>query len=194
MRREIGRTAYGVPCTPPSGAWGHASSFIEGTTGTITSGQVGFSFHDVGPNPLTVQAIGLNTTVAQAGGATTLTLGIYEDDGTGGSPLLSAAGLRFSGDGGLLTTAGLKSAAASLTLQPGRYWLAALYRATTAPTTAPTFTTVSRSQNTWFANGTAIGTLGRGLYVQGQTALPTAPVTLLSNSGTSNPVLALRAA
>lgn len=196
MRRDAGYPGPFGAAIGPSGSWVPASSFIESTAGTISSGQAGFCIHDVAQTE-TIQAIGAQCTVAQSGGAATMTLGVYQDDGTGGQPLLTPSGLLGSAQvaSGVIAV-GLRSAALALTLKPGRYWLASFYRATTAPTTAPTWATFSRNwPNYWQpAGATNIASLSRGLYVQGLTALPTTAQTLLSNSGASAAVIALQTA
>jgi hypothetical protein len=157
------------------------------------TGTVYFMPVDVGPNPQTMKGIGVNVTTAYVAGTAviTVTLGLYKDDITGGKPDLPQ--LLYSGTIDASAT-GIKLASfpSDLILNPGRYWLAFLYVASVAPTTAPSFTCVTAALPLPLPGGTAPGTLARA-YTFAGTALPTTVQTLGVHGGSVCPVVALRA-
>lgn len=187
------RPAVPYPFSPPSGNWQHPDHFSSslnnspGPTGTVL-----FTPLSIGPLAKTYDRLAVSVVTAQAGGATTFTLGLYPDDGTGGAPN-TAAGPLTSGSVPLtaigyamLTIAGLR--------QPGRYWLASLYVVTTAPTTTASVVCVSNVAPTlWFPSTAVIGGIVRGLGLTSQ-VLPTTASSPVGTGSGNIPVIAARAA
>lgn len=182
-------TAY----TAPAGAWQHPSNFLSSANNNLSPGTVYFLPLDVGPLPTGYDRLGVNVSTAQVGGATTFTLGLYPDDGTGGAP--NTAGGPLVSGAVPLTATGLAALAISGVRQPGRYWMASLYVVTTTPTTVPLVAVVSNaSPGLWIPPTLSIGSLSRALVLTGQTALPTAASSPVGGSSSNIPVVAARAA
>ena len=179
--------------TAPSGAWNMPTHVVGSGAGAPASGTVYWTPMNVGPQDLPLQALGVNCTTAYAGTSATLTLGIYKDDGTGGMPLLTSAGLVVSGATGALTTTGTKQYTFTATLTPGRYWLASLLVAT-GQTTAAQFQCVSTSTNLWLPGTATLGGLSKALAVASQTVLPTSAVTMAYTNSTVAPTVHFRTA
>lgn len=179
--------------TPPSGSLLQPMHMITGASNmNPASGTAYLTPFDVGPLPFIMQSIRINVVTAQAGGAANTTLGLYRDNGTGGMPLLTAAGLVTSGVVSVTVT-GNQDLTAAFTLGPGRYWGAYLYSVTTAPTTAAVVASINSCVSLWLPNANALGTAVRGLIVNGLTALPTASQAP-GVTGGNVPTLGLRAA
>lgn len=161
--------------TPLSAEW-IAPTVLGGfvSTGqTLVAGSCYFLPLDV-VRPLTVRALGISVTAAQSGGTTTLSVGVYRDDGTLGNPLLPP-GPVASGAVAALTSIGNRTVAVSTTLSPGRWWLASLYVVTSAPTTAATVAAYNGNIGlaTPIPNGSALTLNSRCRQLTGQSALPT---------------------
>jgi hypothetical protein len=136
-----------TPYTAPSGSWQQPPATASAGA-ALTSGRLTFHPFDVGPNAKVFTALGVGVTTAQSGGAVALTLAAYPDDGSGGQPLLTG-GPAVSGPVTGLTAMGAAIAPVAWTAQPGRYWLAALYVATSAPTTAPAAYALTAAPTLW---------------------------------------------
>jgi hypothetical protein len=192
--------AAAAPSVPPqSWPWPVVSgdvllgTYVTGTANTaLTSGTLTLLPVDLSAiQPF--DALSLSIGTAQVGGTSTCWLAVYADDGTGSRPTLAggplasvtatttAAGQQF----GVLGSAWTPPAA-------GRYWLAALWVASVAPTTTPAaqfVSTVGRSLPT-----SSAGTVSRGWSATGLTALPTTAITLSRISTNLAVSVGLRAA
>ena len=156
---------------PPSGGYISPWHVFGAGAAAPTSGRVTFLPIDV--NRLTANAIGFNQSVVAVGGSSLVTVGIYGDDGTGMRPNL--ADLRASGTLNPTTAGtGNKWVTIANTELHGRVWLAFLYVASSAPSTAPQFLCVNNNVMGAIGPNSAvpIGTTLRGLALTGQTALP----------------------
>lgn len=122
---------------PPIGQCVTAAEISGVTNAAYVSGRA--TFHPISLRAATYDALLVNVAVAEVGGTTTLKLGVYADDGTGGAPKPGAAGLLSSVTvslAGVSAGANVVGVLASpLALPGGRYWLATYYGATVAPTT-----------------------------------------------------------
>jgi hypothetical protein len=174
--------------TPPVGWYQCPSLFIASlNTGTFTSGKIHFQPMWIGPQVWTTDSISFKVVGAQTGGTTSLVFGLYADDGTGwpdGTKQLATATATA------LTVAGLQTLtwSTAVAMTPGLYWIADLYVASVAPTTAATPNTLINA-----SNGLAVTTIstgfGQNIRCYGwasQTALPTTALSsanVLSSSG-----------
>lgn len=169
--------------TPPSGGFQMPSNpNVTVDQGVLVSGTAYYLPYDIGPQAMTITALGISLSTLQVGGtATTFFMGLYKDDGSGGYPLMTAAGL--IGSGSVAVTSGtvplVKTVAVSATLAAGRYWTGFLYYAPSAPTTVPQLCRVSAGGGMWEASTSTLWAHRRGLTITGQTALPTTQVTLV---------------
>jgi hypothetical protein len=176
----------------PSGKYQQPSNYLGTSTAGLISGTVSFVPLDAGPNFKSYDTLLCNNTVAQVAGTTVTTLALYADNGTGGLPNL-VGGPLFSGTT-TLTATGNHSVSLAMNNLRGRYWMAFLYTASVAPTTAATMTVVGNaSPALYLDSGVAIGTSGRALQATGQAAMPTTQIALTTAGGSSAPVLAARA-
>lgn len=182
--------------TPASGGLQQPLNFGSGATGTPTAGTLYLEPFDIGPNPLTIQSLGVSTVAAYVAGASTGTysLALWPDDGTGGQPAWSSLLVQ----GNLVpTSAGLNTYfTTSQTLPPGRWWAGFLYvQGATAPTTPATFTCIAAvTPSMWIAGNNSIGTSARALRALAQTAIPTTQPTVSITGNNDAPVIALRRA
>lgn len=178
------------PFTAPAGFWQPPSHLVSSSPAALTSGALFFMPFDVGPMPDAFSALGVGVTTAQVSGTTTTTLAVYPDDGTGGQPR-TVGGPIVSGTV-TLTATGNRSAAVAWNPDAGRYWLAFLYVATAAPTTAPLVQAITNGTSLW--QTTIGGNPTRGLSVAAQTAMPTGAVTLTPVIAGTTPIVAALAA
>lgn len=180
--------------TPPTGGYQQPANMLSSTGAAQTSGQCSWTPVDVGPASLTIQSLVVHCTTAGAGGTYSVFVGLYLDDGTGGAPLLTPAGLLISGTVST-SAAGLRPYAVAATLAPGRYWTASLYFASAAPTTVPQLNgNVNGSPTLWQPSSATTLGLNRALIATGLSALPTAPVTYAIQTTGTSAIVALRRA
>jgi len=180
----------------PSGWWGGNLFSWGASAAAPVSGTVSFA-------PLTVhvrqsfQALGFQLAVLQVGGAVTCSLGLYAE--TNGYLVLSSTALLASGSVNL-TSAGGAAGKRSIplgprTLDPGIYWAAFQYNASTAPTTIPTMQMIGNNgYQLPHPDSFGIGQTARGYRVSGVTALPVAGQSFAISGSTDVPVMELRAA
>ncbi len=177
---------------PPSGAWAMPGNILSVAAGTPVSGKVCYWPIDIGPAGLTLQSIGVNVTTARVGGTVVEKLGLYSDNGSGGAPLVTSGGLLASGSINL-STLGVKTVSTSLTLTEGRYWLAFIYYASVAPSTAPQTTCCTNAVTLWCPN-TNFPAVCRYLSTAGLTDLPVGSQAPTITADSNGSVLGLRAA
>lgn len=187
-----GRLAAPRPITAQSGQWQLPSNYVSSGAAGVTSGLVTFVPFDVGPVAKTFTQIGVGVAVAQVGGTTVTTVGVYPDNGTGGAPDCSAgptvsATLDLTVTGNRTSTFGT-----ALTLQPGRYWEAFIYVASVTPTTVATVNSLSNALGMIDTTAVTIGTSWRGWSVASQTALPTTQPALAQVGGSNAVIVALK--
>lgn len=174
-----GYTAARAGYTPPSGAWQMPSNpIVTVDTGVLVSGSAYYMPFDIGPQSMTIQAIGCSVITAQVSGTVVNSLGLYRDDGSGGYPDMTNATGKIGSGTFSATSTGIKSVSISTTLIPGRYWVGMLYYASSTPSTVPQFNRASAAGNIWIAESSTSWAHMRGLRITGQTALPTTQVTL----------------
>lgn len=167
--------------TPPVGWYTTPSLLIASTnTGTFTSGKIHFQPFWVGPQVWTTDSITFKTVGAQSGGTTSLNFGLYGDDGTGwpdGTNRLATATATA------LTTAGLQTLtwSTAVALTPGLYWIADLYVASVAPTTAATPNTLINTSNGLAISNISTG-FGQNIRCYGWTGQTVLPTTALSSA------------
>lgn len=186
----VSRSYNGVG-NPPSNSVIMPWNIVAVATGiAVTTGQLGLYPVDIWPATIVIRGLMVQVGTAQVAGTGTLTNAvIYRDNGTGSGPLVTAAGL-VTNTSIVCTTAGARSATVSLTLTPGRYWVGFMYyQGSTAPTTAPTFTSASTC-TTLQAATSSIATQ-KVLLRTGLTATPTDGVAFAPNGGTTFPVVGL---
>jgi hypothetical protein len=158
---------------PPSGAYLMPSNVTALTGSGLTAGRTTFVPVDVGPRPLDVAELVVSCSTAEAGGATRTVLAVYPDDGTGGRPDCSAGPL-VSGQVSLTST-GVRRAAVSGHLTPGRYWVACGYYVSTSPSVAARLTSNNAASSSVTLWAQTFPTIVRYLYLDGDAALPTGP-------------------
>lgn len=151
---------------PKSGNYLNPANMIATAATTIATGNMSACPVDVGPMTQAFNQIALVTGTAQSGGSTTMRLGIYADDGSGGHPgaLVLDAGVVTA----LSPATSIVGITISQSLQPGRYWLVAKYVVATTPTTAATIQQISTAIIIW--GPTITNSAYKGLLVTGQTA------------------------
>lgn len=173
----LGGPTYLAPFTPPSGGWQQPANMMNSAAVAVTSGTATFCALDVGPEEQSYTALGVAVTTAQVAGTTTTTLGAYRDDGSGGRPNLVGGPVVSAAV--TLTATGNRPGAVTWNPQPGRWWLAFLYVASVAPTTAPQVSGIANAAPVlWVPSAGAIGGSVRGLTATGLTVLPTTQVAL----------------
>lgn len=129
----------GPPGPPPyqaaTGLYQGPSNAITSASVALTAGLCTFAVFDVGPSAKSYDRIAVNVqTLAVGGTLPELRLGIYADLGSGTKP---AALMTDYGTVSVTAGTGPQAVTISPTLQPGRYWLGALYTHTVAPSTLP---------------------------------------------------------
>lgn len=145
-----------------------------GTGAALVSGKA--TFHRLALGVGTYDALFVHCTTAQSLGTITISAGIYPDDGSGAWPDTSANPITSCTFPANSMTTGMKQGTLTAPLvvtRPTTYWVAVLYVAASAPTTAPVLTSVANNLQTYSRPATLVlGTVGRGYYRTGLTALP----------------------
>lgn len=189
-----GYTAARSGYTPPSGSWQMPGNpLVTVDTGAMVSGSLFFMPYDIGPLPMTIDALGISVTTALVAGTTTTSVGLYKDDGSGGYPDTTSGGRIGSGTL-TLTSTGIKTVTVSATLAPGRYWTGFLYVQTVAPTTAAVVSRASAAGNLWQLGSATSWTHARGLVLTSQTVLPTTQVSALAPNVNQSVLVGIRRA
>ncbi|MGL5927875.1 MAG: hypothetical protein ACRCY8_02965 [Dermatophilaceae bacterium] len=141
----------------------------------------------------TYDAVVAQVAAAQVGGATETTMAVY-GSGTDGKPLLAGGPVRATVASTTLLAAGNRAQTLITPLvvaAPTLYWVAVLYRATTAPTTVPTWHKVASGLSLPRAAATPLSAAHKGYYIASLAAMPSTG-TLLEDTGTRTIVAALR--
>lgn len=178
---------------PPSGAYLMPRNLLGMGAGTVPSGQATFWALDVGHSGLSIQSFACNVTTARVGGTVVEKIALYEDDGTGGMPLISADGLIVSGSVNLSGSTGLRTISDSRTLSQGRYWGCFFYYASVAPGTAPQCTCGTNATALW-SGSSLFSTVTRYLKIASLTDLPTGGQTPVPAGDSVGGIVGLKAA
>lgn len=194
-------SAVDLPDTPSVPVSSYQLSSFMVTSGAASlftatqSGMVFFYPFFVSKAGLTYDQLAIGTSIAQSGGTTTCSLGVYSSLADLSGPNC-VPGPIVSGNVTLTTAAGTLTTSVSWSPAVGMYWLAVLYRETVAPTTRATIYCVSASL-AW-VNPTNVATVvgsvhSRFIAATGQTALPTgSQPTLSSYNQAFCPIVGLR--
>jgi hypothetical protein len=172
--------------TPPVSWYATAGGQQSNVSGSaLTSGTVNFTPFMVGQGSWTTDAIISRLVGAQSGGTVSLDVAIYANlaglPDTSGNPLARAASTAVT-----LTTANtniVQTLTSAFTLQANKtYWLASLYVASSAPTTAPTFIYVNNpSWGLAIPSSIGLGNMPRAYTWASRTVLPTGAALVASN-------------
>lgn len=180
---------------PPIGSFIAPTGLMTVSTAAPTSGRVTFLPFDI-TKRMTVSHVGYRIVTNAAGGTTAFNAGIYADNGDGSAPNTSRQLARTATPDPLTTGTNREAALAEpVTLAPGRYWVASLYLATVAPTTAPTMhlganISIGHLSPTilWFT-----GALGaRCLFANTQTDLPISDLVLTAGYAEQPPIVVVK--
>ena len=135
-----------------------------------------------------IDALGIYVTTAQAGGTTSVRVGLWPSNADCTAP--DPSNLIASATVDPTTGGGKTGTVTAVTLSPGTYWTGLLYTQSAAPTTVPQFLSASNVVGIWAPGA---GAVGRSIKQTGLSDFPTSG-TFVGDSGSNAPVVSLRRA